>query len=284
MPTKYVLGPVGGGENVPLPYLKDFSIKGKAQIYFRYAYQKLQKINPIFIANCHFADSILARTPESRNLIPSCYHSKTELCLETGTPEELLSRSDNRLSKFDVLTIVTVGRLIPTKVNILTLRAIRRFKQLYGRPFKFIIVGEGPERNLLESYCSKYDLDEVEFLGWQKREKVFELVSKSDIYFSTTFKEGGTWAFFEAVALEIPIVCLKLCGPDIIVPDDGGVKIPPQEVDITAQLLAEGLLDLAYDPSKRKALSANALSHIKNTLSWNSIVDKTIIKYEEVMK
>lgn len=283
MPTKYILGPVGGGENVPINFLRDFSFKGKAQIYFRYAYQKLQILNPIFLANCYKADRILVRTPESLNLLPRKFHHKADLCLETGMPEELINSSIASRSGNNALTIVTVGRLIPTKVNILTFKAISRFKEIYGKPFKFIVIGDGPERGRLQSYCEENNLVEVEFIGWKQREEVFDIVSHSDIFFSTTFKEGGTWAFFEAIALKIPIVCLKSSGPDIIVPDGGGIKIPPTNIEETSLLLAQGLKELALDESKREQLSIVAFQHMKNTLSWESIVAKTVRSYNEVV-
>ncbi|ENM5889534.1 glycosyltransferase family 4 protein [Vibrio mimicus] len=284
MPTKYILGPVGGGENVPINFLEDFSFKGKIQIYFRYFYQKLQILNPIFLANCHCADHILVRTPESLGLLPRWYRLKAELCLETGTPEELANSAIETQHHNDIFTIVTVGRLIPTKINILTFRAISKFREIYSKPFRFIVVGDGPERERLQNFCNENGLSEVEFLGWKKREEVFNIVSSSDVYFSTTFKEGGTWAFFEAIALKIPVVCLKTSGPDIIVPDNGGIKVSPTNVEETSMELAKALKDLAQCEIKRDILSETALIHIKNTLSWKSIIDKTVKSYEEALK
>lgn len=284
MPTKYILGPVGGGENVPIKFIGDFSWKGKAQILFRHFYQKLQCLNPIFLANCIKADRILARTPETIRLIPKAFRGKTELFLETGVPEELLDSSSSFIDKSDVFTIVTVGRLIPTKVNILTLKSILNFKQKYGKPFRFLIVGDGPEKEKLEHFCQQNDLEEVVFLGWQERANVFDIVRKSHVYFSTTFKEGGTWAFFEAVALKIPIVCLKISGPDLIVSDNGGIKIAPKNPISTAEELSEGLLDLAESEELRNKLADNALEFLVENLSWSGMLNRIKAIYKDILR
>jgi len=220
MPTKFVLGPVGGGENVPLKFIGEFSIKGKIAEIIRHVIQHLQVLNPLFLIQCIRSDKILVRTKETYQMIPSIFRYKTEQMLETGVPEELLDyRSrESRITK--EITFITVGRFIHSKINFLTLKVILAFKEKYNIPFKFYMVGDGHERKKLEAFCKENNLEEnVVFTGRVPREKVFEYLSQSDIYFSTTFKEGGTWAFFEAVAIGLPIVCLKISGPDMIVAD-----------------------------------------------------------------
>lgn len=279
MPTKYVLGPVGGGENVPIAFISDFSLKGKVSFLFRHAYQKLQLINPLFLLNCYCADKILLRTQESFNFIPRLFHKKCELFLETGVPEELLNYDRIKKKDSEILNIVTVGRFIPTKINLLTLKSIKRFKSIYKKPFRFYIVGDGGERAKLENYCKVHNLTEVIFTGWKDREDVFKIMSESDIYFSTTFKEGGTWAFFEAVAIGLPVVCLKISGPDMIVCDDGGLKTLPTTPEVTVIGLSDNLLKLANDSDLRVKLAAKAKNYLLGNLTWESMTLRTLNIY-----
>ena len=49
MPTKFVLGPVGGGENTPLRFIGEFSFKGKVAEIIRHSVQATQRLNPLFL-------------------------------------------------------------------------------------------------------------------------------------------------------------------------------------------------------------------------------------------
>ena len=161
--------------------------------------------------------------------------------------------------------MLTVGRLIYSKVNRLAFEALRLFKETYGKPFRFVVVGDGPERDALEQARDALGLDEVEFLGKLPGPRVLAELRAADTYFSTTAKEGGTWAFFEAIASLLPIVCLKVNGPDMIVGDGCGIKVPPDDYGEAREALAGGLLALAGDPAPRRDYAGKALAYVSET-------------------
>jgi glycosyltransferase involved in cell wall biosynthesis len=283
MPTKFVLGPVGGGENVPLNFIKDFPRIGKMAEIFRHSIQHLQIINPLFLMQCWMADKILARTQETYNMLPAFAKRKTELMLETGAPEELLKYKSKGVNGTDEIKIITVGRFINSKINLLTLRVIVEFKKKYKTPFKFYLVGDGQGRSGLEEFCKQNDLmNDVIFTGWISRKEVFDKLSDSDIYFSTTFKEGGTWAFFEAVAMGIPIACLKISGPDMILGDDCAFKVEPTNPEEVISRLSDSLVQLAEMPKLRKELSIKAKKSMLNNLTWQKMMDRIDNIYNEL--
>ena len=286
MPTKFVLGPVGGAENVPLNFINEFSTKGKISEVIRHSIQKLQRINPLFWIQCIKADKILVRTKETKKMIPNIFSSKTELMLETGVPEELMSyKSININDRTSEITFITIGRFIHSKINLLTLKVILEFKRKYKKPFKFYIVGDGYERKKLENFCLENDLkDNVIFTGWIERNQVFEYLSKSDIYYSTTFKEGGTWAFFEAVAIGLPVVCLKISGPDMIVGDNCGMKIDPSNPEKVIEDLSNALLELSNNSEKRKELSNKAKDYLMGNLTWSQMMNRIETIYDDILK
>jgi glycosyltransferase involved in cell wall biosynthesis len=284
IPTKFVLGPVGGGENVPLRFISDFPLKGKLDEIIRHIIQNLQIINPLFLIQCLRADKILVRTKETYKMIPFFCRDKTEFMLETGAPEELLEYKSNRIRKTNEIQIITIGRFIQSKISVFTLKVISEFKNKYNIPFKFYIVGDGPQRKNLEKFCKENGLEnEVVFTGWVPRNQVYEFLSNSDIYFSTTFKEGGTWAFFEAVAMGIPIACLKISGPDMIVADDCGIKIKPTKPDEVIKKLSSGLNQLATNPQLRENFSRKAKESLFENLTWQKMMDRVDGIYNEVL-
>jgi len=283
MPTKFVLGPVGGAENVPLNFIGEFSLKGKISEIIRHTVQKLQYLNPLFWIQCIRSDKIIVRTKETYKMIPSIFYKKTELMLETGVPEELLNYEIKEKKEDTEIVLITIGRFIHSKINILTLKVILEFKRKYNKPFKFYIVGDGYERKKLENFCKENNLeDNVIFTGWVSREEVFEYLSTSDIYYSTTFKEGGTWAFFEAVAMGLPVACLKISGPDMIVGDNCGIKVNPTNSKEVIENLSHGLLELVEKPELREEYSINAKKYLMNNLTWSKMMNRIEEIYDEI--
>lgn len=285
MPTKFVLGPVGGGENVPLNFIGEFSNKGKVAEIIRHVFQYSQLINPLFLLQCYRSDKILARTKETYKMIPSLFRHKTELMLETGVPEELLSYQSKTVKDKEIIKIITIGRFIHSKINLLTLKVILDFKKRYDIPFKFYIVGDGHERKKLEAFCEQNGLkDDVIFTGWVSREEVFEYLSQSDIFYSTTFKEGGTWAFFEAVAMGLPVACLKISGPDMIVADDCGIKVDPSNPQEVIKNLSSGLYKLSSDAELRKEMAIKAKAELLANLTWDKMMIRIENIYSKILK
>jgi glycosyltransferase involved in cell wall biosynthesis len=182
-----------------------------------------------------------------------------------------------------VVQIVSVGRLITSKFNPLFLEALAAFKSIWQRPFCVTVIGDGPERARLEELRDRLGLEEVEFVGKKSSEEVYEALRGADIYFSTTMKEGGTWAFFEAIANHLPIVCLKVNGPDMIVGDNCGIKVLPDGHANTRDGLARGLVDLAEIPSLRADLAAKALAHIEATFTWAHALETIDTCYKDLL-
>lgn len=283
MNTPYIIGPVGGGERIPISLRHGFKWTGQIRILIRSLVQRLMPFNPIFLANLSRASRIFVRTSESLELIPQQFQFKTSLLLETAIGSEMLPKT--RPVRFnEILQIVSVGRLISSKCNPLFLETLALFKSRWQRPFHVTVIGDGPERSRLESLRDKLKLPEVEFVGKKPSQEVYSALRSADIYFSTTMKEGGSWAFFEAIANYLPVVCLKVNGPDMIVGDYCGIKVQPDGHEAARNGLAEGLLELAENPSLRLHLAEKALSHVESTFTWervSTIINRT---YSEVLK
>lgn len=282
MDTPYILGPVGGGERIPISLRQAFSASGQVKILVRRIVQKLMPLNPVFLANLSRASRIFVRTGETLEMIPQRYHQKTSLLLETAIgPEMLPDHPPARCN--EVLQIVSVGRLITSKFNPLFLEALAAFKTGWQRPFQVTIIGDGPERARLEALRDRLGLAEVAFVGKKSSEEVYAALRGADIYFSTTMKEGGTWAFFEAIANHLPVVCLKVNGPDMIVGDNCGIKVKPDGHPATRDGLAQGLLKLAENTSLRTELAGKALAHVEETFTWERVSETIDSSYSELL-
>ena len=286
-PGKLIWGPIGGGENVPFKFWKSLSTRGRIKEIVRHAVQNLYRLNPLIPLMSKKAEVILLRNKETGRLIPNTYKNKIELFIETALPDTFGNNNPyvkkKNQGEEDCLRIITVGRYIYSKINRLTFDAIAEFKEEYGSNFRFTVVGDGIERSSLEKYSKELGLnDEVIFTGWLTHNDVFDELISSDIYFSTTFKEGGTWAFFEAIAMEIPIVCLATSGPDIIVGNGCGIKVQLSTPRQATRELVAGLCELATNDSLRDEYAKKAKKFLLQNYTWIKSEERMVDIYRKI--
>jgi len=92
-------------------------------------------------------------------------------------------------------------------------RKVKRIEDVMGMfnlvrrqiPAKLLLVGDGPERQRMESLCREYDMcNDVRFLG--KLDAVEELLSVCDLFVMPSEKESFGLAALEAMACEVPVI------------------------------------------------------------------------------
>ncbi|WP_325176429.1 glycosyltransferase family 4 protein [Idiomarina abyssalis] len=106
------------------------------------------------------------------------------------------------------LKIVSVGSLSHQKNFEVGIRAVASVK---GEVEKYLIVGEGPERERLEALTSELELEDVvEFLGWL--DDVEPYFHKADIQLIPSRREGFGLVAVEGMSTGLPIVASKVEG------------------------------------------------------------------------
>jgi N-acetyl-alpha-D-glucosaminyl L-malate synthase BshA len=78
-------------------------------------------------------------------------------------------------------------------------------------PAKLLLVGDGPERQKLETICREINAcDDVRFLG--KLDAVEEVLSVADVFIMPSEKESFGLAALEAMACEVPVISTNVGG------------------------------------------------------------------------
>lgn len=78
-------------------------------------------------------------------------------------------------------------------------------------PSKLLLVGDGPERNRIETLCRELGTCEhIRFLG--KLEAIEEVLSVSDLFLMPSEKESFGLAALEAMACEVPVISTNVGG------------------------------------------------------------------------
>lgn len=119
----------------------------------------------------------------------------------------------------DNIVVVSVGDLVKNKNYELALKII---KKCNNKKIVYLICGKGPTRHELERIAAKLGIEkQVRMLGF--RNDVKELYAISDIFLSTSKREGLPRSLMEAMASGLPCVVSNIRGNiDLIDNNKGG--------------------------------------------------------------
>jgi GT2 family glycosyltransferase/glycosyltransferase involved in cell wall biosynthesis len=115
-----------------------------------------------------------------------------------------------------------VGRLVPIKNHVMFLNAVKVFlEQNPDVNVKFMVVGDGELRSVLEKYCKEQNLsDHVRFCGWVI--DVHLVYADLDILALTSINEGTPVSVIEAMASSVPVIATDVGGiTDLLGPANG---------------------------------------------------------------
>ncbi|MBM7558305.1 glycosyltransferase [Marinitoga litoralis] len=181
----------------------------------------------------------------------------------------------------DEKIILFVGRLGPEK-NIDFL--IKVIHEVYHeeKNIKFVIVGDGVERDKLEDIVIDYDLHEkVIFTGGQPREKVLDAYKQADLFIFASYTETQGLVVLESMAAGTPVVALGKMGVyDLLNHENaGGIMIK----ELNENDFAHEILRVLRDKELYKNLSENAINFVKENYSIEVSVKKILEVYENLL-
>lgn len=142
------------------------------------------------------------------------------------------------------LTLCCVGRLSPEKGMDRFLLAVYQLKQ-EGFDFDAWLVGEGEERERLETKAVRLGLKDVFFLkGFHKNPYPF--LRQADIFVSTSRAEGFSLVVCEALSLGVPVVSTRTAGCVELLKGDYGLLC-----DHSVDAIAEAIKSLLVSEERR---------------------------------
>jgi glycosyltransferase involved in cell wall biosynthesis len=203
------------------------------------------------------------------------------LAARTGRPAYLMKRgidtslfSPERRNRRDDddFVIGFVGRLSPEK-NVRLLVALERSLLQSGvRNCRFLVVGDGSERQWLSE-----NLQRAEFTGVLSGEALARAYANMDAFVFPSHTDTFGNVVLEAMASGVPVVVSNEGGPKFLVASRENGYIADD-----FEAFVEALKDLGSHPGLRERMSqgarAAALTH-----SWDSVFEKVYAQYEDVL-
>jgi glycosyltransferase involved in cell wall biosynthesis len=187
-------------------------------------------------------------------------------------------QNQNKAQDHANVVVGFVGRLSPEKGPDLFLRAAKNVLQdRVG--VEFLLAGDGPEISTLRQLSDELRISKkVRLLGYVTDMKLF--YRDLDVLVASSRREGLPIAILEGMACGLPVVATAVGDiPKIIDHGCTGLLVPPENVP----LLAQAILSLIEDPSKRTELGAAARRFITEAFSNDRMGREYLRFYEKAL-
>jgi colanic acid/amylovoran biosynthesis glycosyltransferase len=160
--------------------------------------------------------------------------------------------------------IITTGRLYYQKGYLFALNAMLMLKK-DGYKFKYHVLGEGPDREMLEFVIHDMGLTDFVYLhGRVNGDIVLNHLNKSDIFLLPSIYEGIANAALEAMSVGLPIVSTTAGGMAEVISDGVNGKLVPTYYSQAIYEALKWTFD-NYNVSKQMAIKARETIESKYT-------------------
>ena len=214
------------------------------------------------------ARMLLAPNPDVQEMLRT--HTHKDVYLVGRAVDTTLFHPAKRFRQDGAFTLGYAGRLRPEK-NVRLLPTLA--KALPDGNFKFVIIGEGPERKYLERHLRR-----VEFTGPLEGEALALAYANMDLFVFPSKTDCYGHAVREALASGVPVVCMQEGGPRFLV--DAGVT---GHVAINDRDFARGVCNLIDDPERHQHMRLAARQAACRT-SWDAVFELTYEAYAQAME
>lgn len=119
--------------------------------------------------------------------------------------------------------LISVGRFVAVKQFGLIPQIVQKLKLLTKKSFCWYIVGDGNERNMVESVISSMGLDNnIKILG--AKDNPYPYFKQSDLYVCTSLSESFSYTIAESKTLHVPVLTNDFpVANEVVSPNEGWI-------------------------------------------------------------
>ena len=177
------------------------------------------------------------------------------------------------------LTIVSAGRLVPSKRFDLLIDAVHQIQTSLPKEWKLLIIGGGDMKTALQEQINTLHLQEhIQLLGQQTKAEIVRLFQQSDIFALPSQMETFGVVYIEALACGLPIIATNCGGPSDIITKENGILIPNEDIEA----LKEAILHISNNLKdyNREAIAKDCQARFAPEV----IAKRLTIIFEETIK
>jgi len=172
------------------------------------------------------------------------------------------------------IKLIFLGRLAEPKMPELTIQAMADLPENIRKNLKFIIIGDGPKKLILEELSTKLKIN-VKFTGSLSREESLSYLKQSDIFVFVSAWEGFPYTILEALSCGLPIIASNVGGVGEAINSGNGILVENEVGQIK-----EAILKLVSDRELRIKLGEQGRRDVITKFS----LEKMLSDIEKIYK
>jgi glycosyltransferase involved in cell wall biosynthesis len=276
----YIIGPLGGALDTPEAFRAE---AGSAPLFTRLRALDAFRFrrDPSLRASYANAACILGVAPYVEEVLGAIRLQRFEPMLELGIDDA--PEMEHFPLQPGKLRLLHVGRGVRTKGLRDAVRAMAHLKDLPG--VTLTSAGAGEEIALCRAEAERLGVaDRVVFLGQQPRGHIEELYRSHDVFLFPSFREPAGGVLYEAMRNALPIITAARGGPDFIVDDSCGFRIPVTTPDQFAKDIADKVRLCAEHPQILDKLGRNARAKVASEGLWPVKAERLVALYRDILE
>lgn len=238
-----------------------------------------------FLKHCHH---VFAPTEGMKHyLVEACGYDQEHIdVLPTGIEDQHFQVTQeqkmavrNRYGAANMPLFVSVSRMAHEKNVSFLLHSIAKFKADYGRPFRVMMIGDGPNREEYEMLCKELGMEEeIIFAGKIPNQEIAPYYAAADAFLFASKSETQGIVILEAFAGGTPVLALEATGvSDLVVNGKNGL-LCGEDMDN----FAENILKFAVNPALSKQLNVGAFESAQEYRE-EAVAQKAVRLYNSII-
>lgn len=268
----FVFGPVAGGERAPWNLRIGYGLAGWLLDAVRDAANVVVKFDPLMRRTFTQAERIYVTSEQTLGMVPRRYWSKTQIklaiALDRDEAEELNQRGEVRPFR-----ILYVGHFLYLKGMHLGLAAFSGLLQRFPDA-RLSMIGRGPDEARWRRRARQLGIaSNIDWMPWVKQSELTGIYRSHDVLLFPSLHDSGGMVVLEAMQHGLPVACLKLGGPGVMVDETCGLAVDVAGLDESAvvERMAEGLLMFAGSADLMERLREGARERAR-AFTWDALV------------
>jgi glycosyltransferase involved in cell wall biosynthesis len=272
----FVIGPLNGGVSWPKGFSDVQRAEGEWLSYVRSAY----KLLPGYRTTRTQAHALLIGSLTTWEQLHG-YHAKSVYIPENAIDPERFPTTACPYEQ-GPLRVAFVGRLVPCKsVDILIDAAAPLVR---SKKIEVDIIGDGPEMPRLRAMRKSLSIENgVSLDGWVPHEKLGERLSNAHVFGFPSVREFGGGVVLEAMALGLVPVVVGYAGPNELVTDATGFRVPLGTRQEVITRFQDVLTRLADHPEQLVAFRERARERVFTHFTWEAKAKQVLEVYRWVL-
>lgn len=272
----FVIGPLNGG----LPWLASFADRRHAEHEWLSYLRQLYKLMPAYRSTLRHSAAIIVGSQHTSSELPNWVRDKLVYIPENGVDLKRFSAPRKGGASLP-LKVAFVGRLVPYKGADMLLEATSEF--LKGGKLELHIIGDGPQRPMLEAVVERLSLKAVTFHGWVPHVEIQTKLKECDVLALPSVREFGGGVVLEAMALGLTPIVADYGGPSELVDDASGIRVKFQNQESLVAGFRKAIATIVRRPELLAKFGAAGRQRVIEKFTWDAKANQIIAIYNAIL-